>query len=35
MGESWERKARKEELESELEEPHAGEGEESREQGEE
>lgn len=35
MGESWERKARKEELESELEEPHAGEGELSREHGEE
>ena len=35
MGESWERKARKKELESELEEPHAGEGEGPREQGEE
>jgi formate/nitrite transporter FocA (FNT family) len=35
MGESWERRARKQELETEEEEPHAGEGERSREHGEE
>jgi len=35
MGESWEQRERKRELESEAEPPHAGEGEESREQGEE